>query len=1494
MHPTKPDLSCLPHTSASAPNSSRPPLVVPDIPNRSKPFPLTEIQQAYWLGRGTAFALGGVSTHLYWELRCPRLDLARLEAAWQAVVERHGMLRAIVLPEGQQQILAEVPSYKIAALDLRDRPAAAGAEAMAAVRDELSHQVVTSDRWPLFEIRATRLPAGDYLHLSFDGLTVDFQSVFSLLQAWGRRYQDSAVQMPPLSLSFRDYVLADRASRKQGTAYQKSLAYWLERLDTLPPAPAIPLQKAPQQIEQTVFVRREVRLDASHWQQFRERAADSGLTPSGAILAAYAEILTAWSKNPRFCLNLTLLNRQPYHPQVAEIVGDFTSLLLLEVDNSHGDESFLERAKRLQRQFRRDLRYRQVDGTTLLREFARHRDTDTVSMPVVFTSLLGRAFADMTASVETLGRITYGITQTPQVWLDCQVMERQGILYVSWDAVEELFPAGMLDDMLAAFGKLLVDLAVGDGAWHDRQPRDWLPVAQRQQREKANATAAPLAPPTGEPLLQEMVFERARQQPEATAVIATDGQISYRALAAWSYRIGRGLQQQGVGPGDLVAIVAAKSTAQIAGVLGILAAGAAYVPIDPDWPTARQWELLARSQVRIVLTQESLRDRLAWPEDVACYCPDAPEDWEALDAAPLAAVQAPTDLAYVIYTSGSTGKPKGVAVSHQSAANTLLDINRRFAVGPQDRLLGLAALSFDLSVYDIFGLLAAGGTLVLPGACQLKEPSRWHDLLVEHHITLWNSVPALMQMLVERLETGNEPAEPLPLRLALLSGDWLPLSLPERLRAYGGEGVRVVSLGGATEAAVWSIFHPIDAIEPHWKSIPYGKPLANQQFYVLDGDLADRPDWVPGQLYIGGMGLAREYWGDGEKTAASFIKHPQTGERLYRTGDLGRFWPDGTIEFLGREDNQVKINGFRVEIGEVEARLSQHPGIREAVATLTVAPGGNKQLVAFLVPAAPDAPGSLWQSRTPPDPQASGRHWQQALAGGLDAARILPSADTEAISRLHESLDGLHRDATCCALRQLGFFRQPGERHGIEALLGEIVPRYSCWLHRSLQVLVGAGWLQADGDGYFRAVAGLPDIELDLDAPRQWSEQIWGLSAAESQVLVSAAVDLADILAERTHSGELYAREATPSLYQKLFAQNHAIAQAVLGAIGAAARPERILEVGAGYGSLTQHLLPVLAQGPTSPEYWFTDISSFFEQRARAQFADYPAMHYAKVNFDCDPALQGVPRHSFDVVIAASALHVACDLEATLEYLQSLLVPGGILLLIEETQFFPWFDLLMGLQQGFENFRDRKLRPEHPLLSRQGWARALERAGFSECACPSQPGSLSHALGFDVLIARGPTQIREIDPQPLHQFLQHHLPAYMVPARYVPLNKLPLSGNGKVDRQALATAALPVAQSPAAPSQSQPPQTPTERALAQIWADILQIEAIDRNAHFFALGGDSLLAARAIARIQETCGVEIPFSTFFQAPTPGDLAAQIEARQDAAARPDKAYEEIEL
>ncbi len=916
------------------------PVIVPAPDQRYKPFPLTDMQHAFWVGRSGGLELGNVANHGYYEIECNNLDLERLNWALQKLIGRHDMLRAVVLPDGQQQILSQVPTYQIEVLDLRSQGEASVNSQLQVIRDRLSHQVLPADKWPLFEFRATRLDGECVrLHISYDLQIFDAWSLFRLFDEWFQLYQNPQVELPPLELSFRDYVLAQDLQETE--LYKRSQEYWLSRLDAFPPAPDLPLAKNPSEIKQHRCQRYAGRLHRTDWQQLKHQAAQAGLTPSGVLLAAFAEILTTWSKSPQFTINLALFNRLLLHPQVNDILGDFSSVTLLTVDNSAMD-SFTNRAVRLQKQLWQDLEHRYFSGVRVTRELARKKGTAPSAMPVIFTSTLGfSSLGQETLTFSHFGELVYGISQASQAWMDIQVWEEKEELTFNWDVVEELFPEGLIEDMFEAYCRFLKQLATLEETWV-KTTQQLVPPAQLVQRDAINATTAPVP----DELLHALFAASVQARGSECAIISSERSLTYQELYERSNQVGHKLRSLGVCPNQLVVVVMEKGWEQIVAVMGILAAGAAYVPIDPILPQERFLYLLEDSEAEIVLTQSWLNEKLSWSENVQRLCLDN-EDLAQESKQPLQPVQKPDDLAYVIYTSGSTGKPKGVMITHRNVVNVVVHTNQRFNVGPQDSILALTSLAHDLSAYDIFGLLSAGGRIIMPDACAVKNPGHWAELIMREQVTLWNSVPAMMEMLVDYVE-GQSGALPSSLRLAILGGDWLPISLPNRLKALVPE-VQVLSIGGPTETTIWNIGYLIEEIDPAWKSIPYGKPIANSKYYILNAALEDCPIWVPGQMYCAGVQLAKGYWRDEEKTKSNFITHPRTGERIYRTGDNGRYLPDGNIEFLGRVDFQIKIRGHRVEAGEIEAALTQHPAVQAAAIKAVGEQNYKEGLVAYVV-----------------------------------------------------------------------------------------------------------------------------------------------------------------------------------------------------------------------------------------------------------------------------------------------------------------------------------------------------------------------------------------------------------------------------------------------------------------------------------------------------------------------------------------------------------------
>ena len=474
---------------------------------------------------------------------------------------------------------------------------------------------------------------------------------------------------------------------------------------------------------------------------------------------------------------------------------------------------------------------------------------------------------------------------------------------------------------------------------------DLLDDSQRKrQLFEWNATARPFS----DTLRIHDLFEaQADARPDAVALVFAGREVTFGEVELAANRVANALQARGVRPGEFCGLVAERGVELVIAMLGIVKAGCAYVPVDPSYPEERVRFMLEDAGCAAVLASPGLVSLCGPSRPVVLI--DGPEVRSASSARPRCPATA-GDVCYAIYTSGSTGRPKGVVLTHRAVVNTLEWVSRTFRVGPADRLLFVTSPSFDLSVYDVFGALGAGASVEIGSTALLSEPADLARHLCAGGVTIWDSAPAALSRLVPFLP---ERAAASRLRLVMLSGDWIPVSLPGVLKRVF-PGVEVNSLGGATEAAIWSNFFQIGDVDPRWSSIPYGAPIQNARYYILDGHLRPLPVGIAGDLYIAGACLAEGYLNRPALTNERFVADPfVAGRRMYRTGDLARYWDDGTMEFLGRSDFQVKIRGFRVELGEVEAAIRALPGVRDALCATCLDGASQRALVAYVVPQRP-------------------------------------------------------------------------------------------------------------------------------------------------------------------------------------------------------------------------------------------------------------------------------------------------------------------------------------------------------------------------------------------------------------------------------------------------------------------------------------------------------------------------------------------------------------
>ncbi|MGW4381383.1 non-ribosomal peptide synthetase [Kitasatospora sp. NPDC004531] len=872
------------------------------------------------------------------------LDPVALAGALTDLTERQHVLRTTYRSEDSELFAVLRPTAPVP-LPVTDLSALERAERGAAVRE--AYAAAEAEPFDLVEgpvLRARLLRLAETEHVllvTAHHIVMDAHSrkvlLAELAAGYNARRAGDHPQLPELAVQYADFA-ARQAAGPDSPEQAAQLAHWRRRLDGLPvldlptdrPAPEMPSGEGG-------FV--SLPLDDELLTALQELADQEGASLFAVFLAAVQTLLFRYTGQSDFGLGTLAEGRD--RPELKQLVGYFANTVVLRADLA-GEPGFRALVRRAEDSLREAADHAAIPFDTLVQELAPERTTggrspffrvytgayDSTDEVLDFDGLTAEAMpSDFSTARFDLGVV---INTSPDgTSLDC-----------SYDA--DLFDHATAERLV---GHLYTLLASGSAA-PDR------PVAELRLLTEAEMHDALVgwndtAEPFDELATLHGLFERSAAAHGAnTAVVCGEQAYSYAELDARANRLAHLLRREGVGRGSVVAVCMPRSVEQAVGALAALKAGGAFLPIDPGYPADRVAMMIEDSEAWGVLTLSTAERE--WPVrtlhldtvDLSAESPEPP----AVDAGS-------GDLAFVMFTSGSTGRPKGIALRHQGAVNNYTDFNRRLGVGPGDAVLGVSSPSFDMSVYDMFGLFAAGGTLVLPEQDAVKEPARWAELMVRHHITVWHSAPALLELLVEKL---NADGATLPLlRLALLSGDWIAVGLPDRVRKVAP--VRVIALGGATEASMDSVIYPVGEVDPAWTSIPYGSPMANQTAYVLDPGGQPQPVGIPGELYLGGVGLALGYLNRPELTAERFVERtlPDGREvRLYRTGDLARYRPDGVLELLGRMDFQVKVHGLRIELGEIEAALRRHPEVAEAV---VVAQGerGNHTLAGFVVTAEP-------------------------------------------------------------------------------------------------------------------------------------------------------------------------------------------------------------------------------------------------------------------------------------------------------------------------------------------------------------------------------------------------------------------------------------------------------------------------------------------------------------------------------------------------------------
>ncbi|MGV4926323.1 amino acid adenylation domain-containing protein [Streptomyces sp. BHT-5-2] len=1438
---------------------------VRDPDNADRPFPLTDVQAAYLVGRTDAYEDGGVGCHGYAEFVLPD-DLAgpagRLRQAWQRVVDCHEMLRVTVSPDGWQRIESgmEVP------LLVHDCPTSeAFDETRRVVRSQLQHRSYELGGGPMIDAVVTRGPDQSVLHLSVDLLLTDFRGLEVILQDFETVLDDPETPLAKPSLSFRDYILT--MGRRAGTARARAARardeeYWQERSEQLPPAMRFPPSlRAPGRNQARErgpvrYTRRSHLVEPERWAALTAAARSRGVTPSALLLAVLGRVARRYTDADRSLVTATVLDRSPVTEDVDRIVGDFTSTALAEAPGQP-DVPFADLARRARDSLFEAMDHGAVSGVEVGRMLARRQEGQNSTPQVVLTSTVGAG----TGSGTGIGRrlrpvVEAGLSQTPQVLLDVQAAPHGGGASLVWDSRNGGIEESVLDAAFGDFVGAVELLAADESAWdRDLLDRRALPAVTRVPRRSRGA-------------LHTRIREHAQADPDAVAVVhsGTGATVSRGELAERASAVTRMLAGAGVRPGSPVVVALPPGPDQIAAEIGVLAAGCYFVPVDPEWPAARREHIIATlsdSGVGTTAgaatgTEARAATSTANGAEAGVFVIDPNTVLLPAGDMDIAAVD-PGQLAYAIFTSGSTGAPKGVALTHDQVATTLDAMEELLQLTADDAVLAVSRPSFDLSVFNVFGVLAAGGRVVLPSSGVTADPQTWAHAVAEHGVTVWNSVPEQLQLLLDHLDDEGAPAGRLSgMRAVLVSGDWVPVRQPGHLWRHAPDA-RFLALGGATEAAIWSNLHEVtEPLPPDTRSVPYGTALPNQGIWVLNADGEPAVTGQPGEIHIGGDGVGAGYLGTGSGTGSAastastaFYRHPDNGERCYRTGDRGRMLPNGEIEFLGRLDGQVKIRGHRIELAEVESALCSAEGIAAAVAA-TADTGRGKSLFAGVVP------------RRGPDRRAEGvrdaERVEQAVAA--EHAAFIDKLDADAFTEFLARMNAVALDAMGSKVAEECARGTTGVEDLVAALGGSA---HRPLVRRWIRTLQDEGRLTvSDGN-----VTVAPELHEETALLRRWSEvrelgraldygdeQLAYVERclAELSALLSGEADpLALLFPEgSTHVARAAYAENLTSRYL-----NGLICAGIrerAGQRNAAGQPLRILEIGAGVGGTTAPVLAAL-EGRRA-EYTFTDVSRFFLDEAAER---WPEMNVALFDLNEDPQEQGMAPGSFDVVLCANVLHNARDIPAALDRLHGLLAPGGTLAVIDSTKVNAPLLVSMEFKEGLTGFTDERAVSGDAFFSLEQWNAALEASRFERCVHFPAEDSVLRPAAQSVFFAGARLDEEPLTPAQVLEAGAQRLPRYMLPSRVVVLPSLPLTANGKVDRAAVAQLAGRTGTGPQRPTGAggPAPLDAEHRPVARIWREMLGLgpdHPIAAGDNFFELGGDSLLIARCVGTLRR----EIP------------------------------------
>ena len=901
---------------------------------RDRPLPLSFAQQRLWFLDQMDPGLTVYNVPLGYRIH-GNLNTDALQKAINTIVARHEVLRTrFIVNNGQavQDVVNLLPSN----VTIDDLSGYSNREQLLTeALEKLSYHIFQLDSGPLFFANLFKLSDNEHYlfinvhHAIFDGSSISI-SVKELLELYAAQVESRPAKLPPLDIQYQDYSVW-QYSQMENEAIKKQLDFWRQCFDPLPEPMELPTDRRRPEVQSYAGALYSIDIEATLVDSLTSLARQQGVSLFMLLLSAVNILCYKYARATDQTIGTPIANRPL--AELQNLIGYFANTLVLRTQFTSSttvrELIILNKDICLNAYANQDVPFENI-----VEEVHPRRDA---SRTPLFQLLLAYQDANDQALVAP------GIELSPQspsaagarTDITIDIINTNGKLRVNWEYATALFDHFSIEQMSHHFKRVLVQL---ENALD--KPIGKLELLNSDEKNNLLAFNPPATEYNRDKFLVHCVADKAEQQPAVMAVISGDRSYTYGELNNRANQLAHYLIAHGVRHGDLVGICIHRSVDLLVAVLGILKTGAAYVPLDPDYPIERLRYMVDTAKVTILLTEDSLYDFTASFE---CQRVSVDGDWQAIstesDSNPTINLVA-SDLAYVIFTSGSTGKPKGVQVPHGAVMNFLHSMAKRPGLQSSDRLLAVTTLSFDIAVLELYLPLVVGATTVIASREASADGRALVELMQRHDINIMQATPSTWRLLLGCQWQGNEKFK------VLCGGEAFPRDLAESLLEKVGE---VWNMYGPTETTVWSTCWRVTNTN---QNLPIGSPIDNTQCYVLDEQRQLVPIGVPGELYIGGDGVTKGYFAQADLTNERFIDDPfntTSNSKMYRTGDLVRWRPNGDIEYLQRVDFQVKVRGFRIELGEIEAVLSSHQDIKQAVVVVREDRPGDQRLAAYIV-----------------------------------------------------------------------------------------------------------------------------------------------------------------------------------------------------------------------------------------------------------------------------------------------------------------------------------------------------------------------------------------------------------------------------------------------------------------------------------------------------------------------------------------------------------------